>query len=98
MTASVRPPNLPPDLTPELDCLPPGLRSPLFKALAGQPRTRELLRTALNCFQTLDPAECGRAFGFLAELPPGPLRGWWLRAVFDLPGWTADLARSLGAF
>jgi len=98
MTASVRPPNLPPDPTPELDCLPPGLRSPLFKALAGQPRTRELLRTALNCFQTLDPAECGRAFGFLAELPPGPLRGWWLRAVFDLPGWTADLARSLGAF
>ncbi len=91
-------PEPPPELRSEVEALPPALASVLLKSLAGDSKALETTRTALSLFEAVDEVECGRAFGLLKDLKPGPLRGWWLRAVFDLPGWSRPLGRALRGF
>ncbi len=97
--ARTRKPNQPADLPPELEVELKGLDAKtaelLCRPLAGDPQAAETIRTGLSLIRDIELAECHLAFGLLDELPPGPLRAWWLRAVYDLPGWTAPLGRTV---
>ena len=87
--------NLPRDVRSGLAGLDEPLRRSLEKGLEGEDDPAQLLRTALSLAQRRDRAVCATAFSFLAELPGGTLRRWWLRAVFDLPGQAAGLKTAL---
>ena len=91
-------PGLGQEMERELAGLDGRLRSPLLRALADEPRPLELAGTALSLARGQGREECRRAFIYLARLAPGPLRGWWLRTAFDLPGLTSALAKALAGF
>ena len=92
------PPSLPREVRNDISRLPPELRQPLLAALSREPDPVQLTRTALSLAGSCDRRACQGALAFLARLEPGPLRRWWLRAVYDLPDQRGLLGRVVEGF
>lgn len=92
------PPDPPPGLTADLDRIDSGLAELLCRPLIDDDRPHETIRTGLNLVRDLKPDTCRIAFRRLGGLPPGPLKGWWLRAVYDLPRLAEPLGSALAGF
>ncbi len=78
--------------------LPQELRGLLRKGLVRETDPAQLIRTAAGLAGKRNRRTCIEAFAFLPELPPGPLRRWWLRAVYDLPDRTSLLRTVVAGF
>lgn len=98
------PGDLPAALVRDLNRVDPHLATrlaaPLLEAATpaeGLDQACQSIRTGLCLIRDLEAGECGRAFDLLKSLPDGELRGWWLRAVYDLPGWAGPLGRMVTA-